>query len=303
MTTTTTKRLFNFAIGSGITSERILSLKERNFFIRKPGQFRIYDDVDWDHELLGTILDIFFYFQQNKIIWEEFILFICYNNNNNNNNNNGRFTRQLLHSLNGLHSFKKISFNCLGRGGGGCKLVPQNINGVENIFPGIHLNKNLESICIGYTTTKNTNNTNTTNGHLISQADFLALNNLLSTTKSLKVLELHNVINFNPKLLSKGFIENNTLEKIIIEFNTTTNNNNNNNIDERISVTIQSLIGHPTLKEICIITKEKEQFGNLSLQAIQDLLVSKSNNNNNSNNNKKWIKHWNIMHKKHNKII
>ena len=245
---TTTKR-FNFAIGSGVTAERILALKERDFQVRKPGRFRIYDDVDWNHGLLGALLDLFFYFSERKIVWEEFILFCDKSCNG--------FTRQLLHSVNALHSFQKISFDCLGD--------PQE---GENICPGISLNKNLETVCIGYNHSKK-------GGHLLSQADFLALNRLLATTKSLKALELHNVTNFDPKLLSQGFSENKTLVRINLEFsNNETSFHHGKKNDERISETIQLLIGHPTLQEIIICTKE--QFGDLSSQAIQGLLSNSS---------------------------
>ena len=82
---------------------KFLDLKKDNYYVLqkiKPGDIKI-GLRDWNHEILGILLESFFLFHKNNIIWETGLIEL--------DSSNARFVGPFLHALNTMPVFKKLT--------------------------------------------------------------------------------------------------------------------------------------------------------------------------------------------------
>jgi hypothetical protein len=196
--------------------------------------------VAWTDELVESILEVFRHFAERGIEWDSFTL------------NTSGLTLQLsspvLRTANELCLFRKIKIDTL-------ETIPGDPEG-QFLFPGVSLNRRLDDIDVNGP------------GSEISNGDFRALSQCMETTTNLKSLSFYGSHNLDVNLFCQGINMNKTLTELHLELNDC------DITDESLARVIMSLTSHPTIGsfEICGC----QRFGNWSLKAIQELLISSS---------------------------
>ena len=195
--------------------DRILGLKDVHFdTMQEPGTIDLSSALGkWNHSILGALVDVFYYFSEEEIVWE--CLKLSFDESDRN------LTRPLLHLANHLNLFKKLDLQL-------CSDPEDSVD----LFPGITLNNCLEAIKL--------------NGSSISSHDLEVLNRLLQSTTSLKELGMNCKGTVDYQLLSQGFIENKTLRKIFFEFDFREIE------DEEIANIITIVTPHPLIQTLVI---------------------------------------------------
>ena len=187
---------YNFEFfGYNTTIERILSLKTTDFQNKKPGEFFISYDINWNHATLGVFLDVLYYFKERGIQWETFGLNFYAKDQS--------FTSVLLQTINGLNIFKRMKL-CL------CFMEDDDEYSAEceYLFHGITQNKQLESLHVAI------------DGRyrFRFEDDFAAFASLLRETTKLRELTLEYMNHFNTHSFCETLDENESLEKLSLDF-------------------------------------------------------------------------------------
>ena len=99
--------VFDFECHHFHSPSKLFEMKQDGFFKnRKPGNFEIGKSIDWDHDLakaLSALIELFAYFNENRIVWERLTISLDHNNQ--------KFTRLLFHTVNNMKIFKKMSLD------------------------------------------------------------------------------------------------------------------------------------------------------------------------------------------------
>jgi hypothetical protein len=222
----------------------------KSLHIPKPGKFRIRSP-DWDDELLRIFMELFEYFSDEHIIWDEFELCLhgAYDTQS------WRYTRPFLATANARSIFKRLRLEIH------LLFGPDDPPDQESSFllSGIELNKHLESIDL----------------HLrgsreclfhVTAGDFRALNRLLQTTQCLRELSFSGMATFDQALFCEGLAENRSVQKAKFDFFGCEIS------DESIATVIKAVAKHRQLQSLTLIPSFHSS--ELTSEALKLLLVT-----------------------------
>lgn len=218
----------------------------------KFGEFKLLvDPRSFKDSLLRDILDVFRHFSEKEIVWDTLVLEI----DNDGDLGKFHFVRPLLLAANMMSLFR-----CLKLHADATLVDVEPDQECEFLLAGICLNRRLEVLQLH----------STTSGGRVTLGDYIALNQLLKTTKTLKRLTLDGITNFHDDLFCHGLGHNTTLHGLSLSFVQC-------DVDDAfLSGILHCLHHHLQLQSL--VLSSSGQFGSMSSQALRALLSSNTCN-------------------------